>query len=61
MRSRKIPGLAVLHRNGQAHHTTAIAIATGGAGLAIGTAAGALMARSLHRAPTAEEPAAEVE
>jgi hypothetical protein len=63
MRSR-IPGrhgasLPLLHRSAHAHHTAAIALASCGAGFAIGTAAGALMARS--RAPGAEEPLAATE
>ena len=45
----------LLHRNGHNHHTAAIALASCGAGLAIGTAAGALMAHTLHRAPGTEE------
>jgi len=50
--------LPMLHRNGHGHHNAAIAIASCGAGFAAGTAAGALMARSLRRAPGAEEPVA---
>ena len=53
--------LPLLHRNDHANHTAAIAIASCGAGLAIGTAAGALMARSLSRAPGAEDAAAAAE
>lgn len=50
--------LPMFHRNGHADHTAAIALASCGAGLAIGTAAGALMARSLHRAPDVDDPTA---
>ncbi|MDA0165677.1 hypothetical protein OM076_35750 [Solirubrobacter ginsenosidimutans] len=42
--------LPMLHRNGHAQHTAAIAFASCGAGFAIGTAAGALMARTRHPA-----------
>jgi hypothetical protein len=50
--------LPLLHRNGHDHHTAAVAIACCGAGLAIGTAAGALMVRTRYRVPGAEEPVA---
>jgi hypothetical protein len=51
----RMPSIPLLHRNGHASHTTAIALASCGAGLALGTAAGAMMARSRHRAPGAED------
>jgi hypothetical protein len=47
--------LPLMHRNGRSHHTAAIAIASCGAGFAIGTAAGALMARGSHHEAGAGE------
>jgi hypothetical protein len=39
------------------HHTRSVAIASAGAGMVVGTAAGALLFGGRH-APTAEQPAA---
>jgi hypothetical protein len=50
-----------MHRNGHDHHTRTIAIASCGAGLAIGTAAGALMVRTRHRMPSAQNTVAPTE
>lgn len=53
--------LPLMHRNSHSNHTTAIALASCGAGLAIGTAAGALMARGLHHSPPDDEAGAAAE
>jgi hypothetical protein len=50
----RLPSIPLLHRSAHTSHA-AIALAGCGAGLALGTAAGAMMARSRHRAPGAEE------
>lgn len=53
----RLASLPMMHRNGHASHTAAIAFASCGAGFAIGTAAGALMARTRHPAAEADEAA----
>jgi hypothetical protein len=53
----RLASLPMLHRNNHSSHTAAIAFASCGAGFAIGTAAGALMARTKNPVSGADEAA----
>jgi hypothetical protein len=57
----RLASLPLMHRSSHSSHTAAIAIASCGAGLAIGTAAGALMARGSNRAGADEDSVAAAE